>query len=220
MERKERDPEKIWLDDGEWYLDLSDYTLTHDSERLSTSYSVEPSVLLRTALVQFGERTEEGKLITAPTATWFEVSKQLKMDPSFRFEFCRKPTAFEEFLAGAYRLDGWDEVTLTPRSGDKGRDIIAVTTGMAAIRVLDQAKAHGVSNPVGQNDVRAILGVLDLDRNASEGVITTTADFAPGIASEFEAIMPYRLETRNGQEFLEWLKGIQNDGTDRSPEEV
>jgi restriction system protein len=164
--------------------------------------------------VQLGERTEEGNVIAAPTATWFEISEQLKMDPNFRFEFCKKPTAFEEFLAGAYHLDGWDEVTLTPRSGDKGRDIIAVTTGMCAIRVLDQAKAYRASNPVGQNEVRAILGVFIMDRNASKGVITTTADFAPGVASEFEEYIPYRLETRNGEEFLEWLETIRCDNND------
>ena len=56
--------------------------------------------------------------------------------------------------------------------------------------------------------VRAILGVLALDLNATKGIITTTSDFAPGVEEEFEDVMPYRLETKNGQQFVEWIRGL------------
>ncbi len=212
MKRRERDPDKVWLGDSEWYLDLSDYTLTHDGEQIATAFSVSPTVLLKTTLVQLGDKTPDGQLIQAPTATWFEISRHLNIDPAFRFEFSSNPTKFEEFLAGAYKLQGWDAVTLTPRSGDKGRDVIAITTGLSALKVLDQAKANRASNLVTQNDVRAIFGVLALDQNASKGVITTTSDFAPGVTEEFGQAMPYRLETRNGEQFLDWIKRILPSG--------
>jgi len=214
MKQKERDPDKVWLGDTEFYLDLSNYTITHDGEQIATCYSVSPSFLLQTTIVQTGEMTPEGHLISVPTATWFEISKQLKNDPQFRFEFCTYPTKFEEFLAGAYHIEGWEAVTLTPRSGDKGRDIIAVTTGLSAIRVLDQAKAYSAKNSVGQDDVRAILGVLNLDQNASKGIITTTGDFAPGVAEEFGNVMPYRLETKNGEQFLKWIESVSPISSD------
>lgn len=207
-ERRELGPNEVWLGDSEWYLDLTNYTVTHDGEKIGTCYSVSPTVLLKTALVKRGESTPEGDEIHGPTATWFEISRQLKLDPEFRFEFTSSPTKFEEFLAGAYKLHGWDAVTLTPRSGDKGRDVIAITSKMSAIRVLDQAKANSPKNLVSQNDVRAIFGVLRLDHGATKGIITTTSDFAPGVADEFQKVIPYQLETKNGEQFLEWIRQI------------
>ena len=59
MKPKERDPDKVWLGDTEWYLDLTDYTLTHDGEQLATVNPVDKSVLLRTVLVQIGDKTPE-----------------------------------------------------------------------------------------------------------------------------------------------------------------
>ena len=207
-ERRELGPNEVWVGDSGWYLDLTNYTLIHDGEKIGTGYSVSPTVLLKTSLVKRGESTPEGDEIHGPTATWFEISRQLKVDPGFRFEFTSSPTKFEEFLAGAYKLHGWDAVTLTPRSGDKGRDVIAITSKMSAMRVLDQAKANSPTNLVSQNDVRAIFGVLHLDRRATKAIITTTSDFAPGVADEFQEDIPYRLETKNGEQFLEWIGQI------------
>jgi restriction system protein len=207
-ERRQLGPNEVWLGDSEWYLDLTNYTLTHDGEKIATCYSVSPTVLLQTALVRLGDITPEGHEIHGPTATWFEISRQLKLDPTFRFEFTSNPTKFEEFLAGAYKLKGWHAVTLTPRSGDRGRDVIAITSEMTATRILDQAKANSPTNLVSQNDVRAIFGVLRLDPGATKGIITTTSDFAPGVADEFQKVIPYQLETRNGEQFLEWIRQI------------
>ena len=58
-ERRELGPDKVWLGDSEWYLDLTDYTLTHDGERIGTAYSVSPTVLLKTALITHGDSTPE-----------------------------------------------------------------------------------------------------------------------------------------------------------------
>lgn len=179
--------------------------MIHDGEGLATADSADPSVLLKSVLLEFEGSTEEGVVVKRPRATWFEISKHLRKSPEFRFAFTAEPTAFEEFLAGAYHVDGWNAVTLTPRTGDKGRDVIAVTTGLTTIRVLDQAKAYGKNHPVPANDVRALYGVLMLDRGASKGVVTTTGDFAPSIASEFGPAIPYRLELRNGSDLVEWV---------------
>lgn len=177
-----------------------------------TVNAADPSVLLKSVLLEFEGATEEGRIVKKPRATWFEISKQLRMDPSFRFSFSTEPTAFEEFLAGAYHLDGWDAVTLTPQSGDMGRDVIAVTAGIRMDRVLDQAKAYGKKHLVSANDVRALYGVLMLDRAATKGYVTTTSDFAPKVASEFEAVIPFHLELRSGTDLVDWVTG-HNDTT-------
>jgi restriction system protein len=129
------------------------------------------------------------------------------------FEFSGSPRKFEEFIAGAYRQTGWDEVTLTPASGDKGRDVIATKNGLCSIRVLDQAKAYAPGHLVTHNDVRAMLGVLSADQNASKGIVTTTSDFEPRVWSgdEFSRFRPYRLELKNGQQLLKWLSDISKE---------
>jgi restriction system protein len=203
----EDDPDRILVGNRGWRLDLSTYQLIHDGEGLATVDAADPTVLLKSVLLEFQGSSDEGMVVKRPRATWFEISKHLRIDPEFRFAFSTEPTAFEEFLAGAYQIAGWDAVMLTPQSGDKGRDVIAVTTGLATIRVLDQAKAYGKNHPVRPDDVRALYGVLMLDQRASKGIVTTTSDFAPSIASEFGQAIPYRLELRNGSDFVEWVKG-------------
>ncbi len=207
------DPDRILVGNRGWRIDLSTYQLIHDGEGLATVDSADPSVLLKSVLLEFEKATEEGVIVKRPRATWFEISRHLRKSPDFRFAFSEEPTAFEEFLAGAYHVDGWNAVTLTPRSGDKGRDVIAVTTGLATIRVLDQAKAYGKNHPVSANDVRALYGVLMLDQGASKGVVTTTGDFAPSVASEFSQAIPYRLELRDGNNLVEWIKKQHPDSS-------
>src|SRR6266446_10307414 len=96
--------------------------------------------LLLQAVIVPGERTSEGKLIEAVTIPWFEIIALLKQDPNVAFQIPHE--RWEEIIAGAYHRAGFDEVTLTPRSGDHGRDVIAVKKGLGSIRVIDQVKAY------------------------------------------------------------------------------
>ncbi len=212
---KERDPDRLWLDDGVCYLEIVDgrYAVTHDDEDLVIYRG--PEVLLQTTILRYGERTDEGLLVTAAAIPWFEIFKQLAREPSFMFEFAENSRKFEEFIAGAYREAGFD-VTLTPPSGDRGRDVIATKSGVCSVRVLDQTKAYSPHHLVTHNDVRAMLGVLCTDENTSTGVITTTSDFEPRIWSggDFDKFMPYRLELKNGTKLLKWLHEIQSAKVD------
>jgi restriction system protein len=115
--------------------------------------------------------------------------------------------AWEALVAGAYRELGFD-VVLTPRSGD-GRDVIATRHDVGSIRFVDQVKRYSPGHRVTAHDVQAMLGVLSSDRNVSKGIVTTTAEFAPGIEKvpRLVAFMPYRLELRSGNALLEWLRG-------------
>ena len=117
------------------------------------------------------------------------------------------PRTWEEMIAAAFDQDGYDEVTLTPRSGDRGRDVIAVKNGVGCIRIIDSVKAYKPSHLVKHDDVRALLGVLSGDPKASKGIVTTTSDFAPGIATDplIAPFMPTRLELMNGEKLKSWL---------------
>jgi restriction system protein len=129
-------------------------------------------------------------------------------DPELMYQL--NPRKWEELIAGAYELAGFDEVILTPRSGDKGRDVIAVKKGIGCIRFLEEVKAYKPDHLVTAEEVRALLGVVSADQNATKGIFTTTSDFAPRIREE-KAIkdhMPFRIELVNGVELLKRLGAL------------
>jgi restriction system protein len=126
--------------------------------------------------------------------------------------FARDPTSllgvnprdFEALVAASYDAAGFDEVVLTPRSGDEGRDVIATKRGFFSVRIVDQCKAFRPGHKVTANDVRALVGTLIGDRAVSKGVVTTTSTFAPGIATDslLAPLMPTRLELVDGEAFV------------------
>jgi hypothetical protein len=81
---------------------------------------------------------------------------------------------------GAYKLAGFPSVTITPRSGDHGRDVIATSRDGYTVRVLDQAKKYAPDRTVGYEAIRAFIMVLDADR-ATRGYLTTTGVFPPNV---------------------------------------
>jgi restriction system protein len=72
--------------------------------------------------------------------------------------------------------------------------------------MVDQVKRYAARRKVTAYDVRALFGVVSLDQSVSKGIVTTTSDFAPGVQAEFAALMPSRLELKNGAALIEWLK--------------
>ena len=154
-----------------------------------------------------GNKTSEGQMIEAVGPAWFEILKQLERDPTFLFRFKEYDREFEELIAGAYKREGWPEVILTPRSNDRGRDIIASKPGFGSVRFIDQVKAYAPNHRVTANDVRALIGVLTLEQNVSKGIVTTTSQFAPGIEKDenIKRLLPYRLELKNGKQVRDWL---------------
>jgi len=150
--------------------------------------------------------TTEGEIVRALRIPWFEIIRQLEVDPEFLFKIPWRK--LEELIAAAYDRAGWPEVILTPRSADKGRDVIACKPGFGAVRIFDQVKAYAPGRVVPANEVRAMLGVLSIHQNVSKAVITTTSSFAKGVFDEFRSFVPYRLELRDGAALKEWLADI------------
>ena len=164
-----------------------------------------PEVMIGVSLVDVGERTDEGHIITAVTPAWMSVLRELESDSNALSRLDSRQ--MEELVAGAYREEGW-EVTLTPRSGDGGRDVIARRDDFGAIKLLDQVKAYKPGHLVEAEEVRAMYGVLNLDQKASKAVITTTSRFAPHVAQDFANVTPTRLDLRDGADLRRWLATI------------
>jgi len=83
------------------------------------------------AVVVPARQTAEGHLIEAVALPWFSIVDLIRRDPNAMFEIGWR--RWEEIIAGAYVQEGF-EVVLTPRSNDRGRDVIATRRGFGSIR--------------------------------------------------------------------------------------
>ena len=182
------------------------------SDSVSTSVVFNHGLLIQ-AVVTLGKKTGEGAFIESVAPAWFEIARWIKRDPSIIYQL--DPRKWEELIAGAYERAGFDEVTLTPRSGDYGRDVIAVKRGYWSVRIIDQVKAYGPGRLVPANDVRALIGVLLSDHSATQGIVTTTSDFAPKIKDDpsIKPHIPYRLKLVNGVELVDHLNTLAESTT-------
>jgi restriction system protein len=173
-------------------------------------------IVLQAVVEQIGD-APEGFLIRTLEPAWREISTALARDPGLLTSL--GPRQWEELIAASYDKAGFDEVVLTPRSGDFGRDVIAIRRGWGSIRIIDQVKAFSPGHVVTANDVRALLGVLGSDRNATKGVVTTTSTFAPRIVHDpfIAPYIPYRLELVDGAALEDRLKRLCSDGDNAEP---
>jgi len=178
------------------------------SSRVSPVEIILKSTITVQSVVKLENVTEEGNIIKLIEPAWGEIIRNIQADPKMIYEISWRK--WEELIAGAYDKRGFDEVILTPRSCDLGRDVIAVKHGWGSVRIIDQVKAHKHSNPVTANDVRALLGVLQADHSATKGVVTTTADFAPKISEDvlIKPFIPFRLELINGKQLIKLLSDL------------
>jgi restriction system protein len=140
------------------------------------------------------QKVYAGVLIGSTSVIWAEIVNRLKDDWSLAQSI--PPHAWEEIVAGAFKEYGYDEVTLTPRSGDHGRDVIAIKHGIGCIKIIGSVKAYKPGHLVEYDDVRALLGVLSGEQDASKGVITTTSGFPQNITKDpfIAPFLPTRLE--------------------------
>jgi restriction system protein len=167
-----------------------------------------PTIILQ-AILTYGDKTKEGQVVEGVRIAWDEIIRVFANDPEEIYRV--DPRKFEEIIAGAYVRDGY-EVELTPPSGDKGRDVIAMKRDRScSIRIFDQVKRYKISRPVTAEEVRALVGVLTMDSNVSKGIITTTSTFAPTLLNDenIKRLVPYRLELRPRDVLLPWLQGLR-----------
>lgn len=155
-------------------------------------------------------KVTEGLLIRSTSQVWFELLEEVGKDWRRAHEV--PPRAWEELVAGAFKNAGYDEVILTPRSGDLGRDVIAIKRGVGCTKTIVSVKAYKDGRVVKHNEVRDLLGVLSGEADASKAMLTTTTDFAPLVHTDplISRFMPTRLELINGKELAAWLKTIRS----------
>jgi restriction system protein len=175
---------------------------------LGLAESARKAPLSVSSLVIPESKAAEGILVGSHSAIWTEIVEQLSSDWTRAYELT--PTQWEELVAGPFKKAKYDEVVLTPRSGDHGRDVIAIKHGVGCIKIIGSVRAYAPGNLVGYDDVRALLGVMGGERNVSKGIIATTSDFPPLIGNDpfISPFMPTRLELLNGKQLQEWLTAL------------
>lgn len=167
----------------------------------------DPVMCLKAIVSRVGS-DEDGSIIRVLAPAWNRIAELVRKDPDELFQL--SPTQWEELVAASYDKAGFDEVILTPRSGDFGRDVIATKHGWGTVRIIDQVKAYKAGHVVTANDVRALLGVLHGDPKATKAVMTTTSSFAPKILEDpyISPFCPYRLELVDGEQLFSRLKDL------------
>jgi restriction system protein len=165
-----------------------------------------PSIAIAAVIIP-DRPTDEGILIRSTSAVWLEIVSLLKHDWSMAYQL--SPEKWEEITAGAYSRYGYD-VVITPRSGDFGRDVIATSKGVGAVRILGSVKAYKPGHLVEYDHIRALLGLVYADPKASKGIISTTSDFPSRILRDkyIAPALPYKLELMNKEKLQAWLFGL------------
>jgi restriction system protein len=161
--------------------------------------------LVLSGIVTPGEKVSSGLVVVSTSQVWADIVETLGTDWSVAQQI--PSDKWEEIVAGAFKKACFDEVILTPRSGDHGRDVIATKKGVLSIKIIGSVKAYKPGNLVRYDDVRALLGVLSGEVDASKGVVMTTSDFPPRIGDDpfIARFLPTRLELLNGEQLRQWL---------------
>jgi restriction system protein len=169
------------------------------------------ATLVISSVIIPNKSVDDGVLIKSTSILWAEIVEQLGADWSVAYQL--PPERWEEIVAGAFKKAGYDEVILTPRSGDHGRDVIAIKIGIGCVKIIDSVKAYGPKHLVSYDSVRGLLGVLSREVNASKGIITTTSDFPPNIMNDpfISPFVPTRLELMNGEALRRWLTNLSRE---------
>lgn len=167
-----------------------------------------PTFQLASLIIPKG-KSHEGTLVSSQAVVWDEIVEAILRDQSAVFQL--NPYQFEELIAGAFHKAGYDEVTLTPKSGDGGRDVIAIRHGVGTIKIISSVKMYSPGHVVGYDDIRALAGVLMAEVNASKGILTTTSRFPPRVEEDkfLKALMPTRLELMDGDALVRWLASLK-----------
>jgi restriction system protein len=145
-------------------------------------------------IVTFELAVPAGQIIKFVDPVYRQLASEIEKNPEIIYQI--KPRKWEEIIAAAYDKEGFDEVILTPQSGDYGRDVIAIKKGFYSVKFIDQVKAYKPGHVVTADEVRALAGVLFLEKDASKAIFTTTSTFAPRIEDDklLKPLFPTRLE--------------------------
>ncbi len=156
-------------------------------------------------LYSAGAGAANPELIRSIVAVNDELIAHLARHPKLLYDL--DPRRFEELVAELLRAQGF-EPTLTPRTRDGGRDILAARSDrLGDLLYLVECKRYAPDKKVGVERVRAIYGVTQAER-ATKGLIVTTSSFAKD-AIAFASPLKYALGLHDFKALETWLNDFR-----------
>lgn len=111
---------------------------------------------------------------------------------------------FEQRVGLLLKDLGWGNVNVTGGSGDGGVDVQAIHEGQ---KWVVQCKRYAVGNRVAPNDVRALIGTIELEK-ADGGLLVTTSYFTPQGYRHAKAAR-YRIDLWDGKTLAGKIKHVE-----------
>lgn len=134
-----------------------------------------------------------------------ELIKYLALHPEYLRHL--HPRKFEELIADILNNQGYD-ATLTPRTRDGGKDIIAVHKSIIGHQMLIvECKRYSEENKVGVEVVRGLYGVQQAERY-NQAIIATTSTFSKQ-AIDFVKPLNFQLALKDYDSIIEWCKAYK-----------
>lgn len=111
---------------------------------------------------------------------------------------------FEELIAEIFRNKGY-EITLTPKTRDGGKDIIALYKSPFGHQMfIIECKRYKEDNKVGVELVRGLYGIKTAERY-NQALLVTSSTFTKD-AKEFVRPLRYELELKDYSDVAQWCK--------------
>jgi hypothetical protein len=131
-----------------------------------------------------------------------KIAEEIGRNPERLFSV--DPRYFEDLMASIY-ADLDYEVRLTKRTGDGGRDVIALShKDYLTLKVLIECKRYARHRKVGVTQVRALFGVME-DEGATKALLATTSGFTPK-AREFAERNLWKLQLADHADILRMIR--------------
>lgn len=191
------------------YIDSSQrgvWTLTEKGRQLGIVSPEEIRSMLKDVAAQTkpvsdgGAETAVGPDEIAPTTSNYreELARTMQSLP---------PAGFERFCQRLLRESGFQEVTVTGRSGDGGIDGIGIlqVNALVSFKVLFQCKRY--SGSVSPSHVRDFRGAMT--GRADKGIILTTGSFTSEARKEAARDGAPSIELVDGEKLVEMLEGLE-----------
>lgn len=114
------------------------------------------------------------------------------------------PFQFEYLTAELLRKIGYENVTVTKRSGDKGIDVIGNLTvgGLTNVKTVIQVKRYKTGNNISGKYITQLRGTAEVDQR---GLIITTSDYTKDAINESKATNKMPVALVNGNKLIELL---------------
>ena len=139
-----------------------------------------------------------------------QLIKLIQEDSSYIYRITTRE--FEEIVAEIFRAQGY-HVTLTKRTRDGGKDIIAIHRNVLGLETcyFIECKRHALDSKVDVSIVREVYGVHSTRNGPNKSIIATTSTFTPDAIQYVnnEVRSRWDMELKDIQDVLQWIRNYK-----------